>query len=97
VGVATVGRAEVWHALGEEPTPAGPMTAAACADGQRDPDGSRPPGQVRQMALRAARHGGRGRGTAWAGGGRGSHRELEPHPRIRNRDLQQAEPTGGWE
>ena len=60
-----------------------------------DPDGSRPPGQVRQVALVAAMYGGRGHGTAWAGGGRGCHRELELHRRILNRHFQEADPTGG--
>jgi hypothetical protein len=54
VGVATVGRDEVRHARGEDPTPAGPMAAAEFPRGQLDLDGARPPGQVRPVALVAA-------------------------------------------
>jgi hypothetical protein len=97
MGVATIGRDEVQQALGEDPTPAGPIAAAEFPRGQLDPDGSRPPGQVRQVALVAAMYGGRGHGTAWAGGGRGCHYEPELHRRILNRNLQEADPTGGWE
>jgi hypothetical protein len=62
-----------------------------------DPDGSRPPGQVRQVALVAAMHGGRGHGTAWAGGGRGCPRKLEPHRRILNGNIQETDSPSGWE
>jgi hypothetical protein len=51
MGVASIGRDEVRQALGEDPTPAGPIAAAECPRGQLDLDGSRPPGQVRQVAL----------------------------------------------
>jgi len=76
---------------------AGPMTAAAFPDGQPDPDGPRPPGQVRQAALVAARHGGGWHGTVWTGGGRRGRRELKPHRRLLHGHFHEADPTGGWE
>ena len=96
MGVASIGRDEVRHALGEDPTPTGPITAAEFPYGQLDTDGPRPPGKVGQAALIAAMHGGGGHDTAWAGGGRRCRREPEPHRRILNINLHEADPTGGW-
>jgi hypothetical protein len=96
LGVTAIRRDEVRHARGEDPAPAGPITAAECPPGQRDPDGPRSPGQGPQVALVAAMCGGRGHGTAWAGGGRGCRGELERYRRLCNSSLQEADPTGGW-
>ena len=79
MGVTAISRDEIRQALGEDPAPAGPIAAAEFPHGQLDPDGPRPPSQVRQVALVAAMHGRRGHGTAWAGGGWGCYYELEPH------------------
>ena len=43
MGVAAIGRDEVRQALGEDPTPAGPIAAEEFPHGQLDPDGARPP------------------------------------------------------
>ena len=49
-------RDEVWKALCEDPTPAGPIAAEEFPHGQLDTDGPRTPGKVRQAALIAAMH-----------------------------------------
>jgi hypothetical protein len=56
MGVTAIRRDEIRQALGEDPAPAGPIAAAEFPDGQLDPNGPRPPGQVRQVALIAAMH-----------------------------------------
>jgi hypothetical protein len=43
MGFATIGRDEVRQALGEDPTPAGPIEAAEFPHGHLDPDGPRVP------------------------------------------------------
>ena len=92
-GVTAIRRDEGRQALGEDAAPAGPIAAAESPHGQLDSDGARPPGQVGQAALIVAMHGGRGHGAAWAGGGWGPYRELEPYQRILNSDLQEADST----
>jgi hypothetical protein len=92
-----ISRDESRQALGEDPAPAGPIAAAELPHGQLDPNGPRPPSQVRQVVLVAAMHGSRGHGTAWAGGGWGCHDELEPHRRILNGNIQETDPRNGWE
>jgi hypothetical protein len=97
LGVTAIRRDEVRQARGEDPAPAGLMGAAECPHGQGDPNGPRPPSQVRQVALGAAMHGRRGPGTAGAGGGWGGHDELAPHRRILNGHIQATDATRGWE
>ena len=56
MGFASIGRDEFRQALGEDPTPAGPIAAEEFPHGQLDTDGPRTPGKVRQAALIAAMH-----------------------------------------
>jgi hypothetical protein len=57
MGVTAICRDEIRQALGEDLVPAGPIAAAKFPHGQVDPDGPRPPSQVRQVALVAPMHG----------------------------------------
>jgi hypothetical protein len=97
MGVTSIGREEVRQALGEDPTPTGPIVAAKFPHGQLHTDGPRPPGQVREAARIAAMHGRGWHGTAWAGRSRRCRRELEPHRLILNMNRHEADPMGGWE